>query len=76
MSMTSQQISKLSATGLQILPLGPEHRDYLKKHIQEIWNGRFVISRGIAYEPAMLPGFIAMIATLKNWQHLMFQFLI
>jgi GNAT superfamily N-acetyltransferase len=60
MGMTSQQVSKLSATGLQILPLGPEHRDYLKRRVQEIWNGRFVISRGIAYEPAMLPGFIAM----------------
>jgi GNAT superfamily N-acetyltransferase len=58
--MTAQHLTKPSGTLLQIVALGDEHRDYLKRRVQEIWNGRFVISRGIAYEPAMLPGFLAM----------------
>ncbi|HEY9786674.1 MAG TPA: GNAT family N-acetyltransferase [Candidatus Obscuribacterales bacterium] len=44
---------------LEIRPIGDEHRDWLKSKVQEIWNGRFVVSRGVAYEPANLPGFIA-----------------
>jgi len=50
------------AAAVQIVPIGDEHRDWLRKRVQEIWNGRFVVTRGVAYEPANLPGFVA----LKN----------
>jgi GNAT superfamily N-acetyltransferase len=45
---------------VQIVPVGDEHRDWLRKRVQEIWNGRFVVTRGVAYEPANLPGFVAL----------------
>lgn len=43
----------------EIKEIGEEHRDWLHSHVQKIWNGRFVVSRGVAYEPADLPGYIA-----------------
>ena len=43
----------------EIKPIGEEHRDWLRGKVQEIWNGRFVVSRGVQHEPANLPGFIA-----------------
>ena len=46
-------------TTIKIKPIGDEHRDWLKSKVQEIWDGRFVVTRGIAYEPADLPGFLA-----------------
>jgi GNAT superfamily N-acetyltransferase len=54
---------KQSLPGVSILPIEQEHRDYLKTQVQKIWNGRFVISRGVAHEPANLPGFIALRGT-------------
>lgn len=46
-------------TGLRIEPIADEHRDWLRSKVQEIWKGRYVVQRGVAYEPANLPGFIA-----------------
>ena len=45
---------------VQIVAITEEHRDWLRKRVQEIWNGRCVVQRGVAYEPADLPGFIAL----------------
>lgn len=45
--------------GLDIVPLGDEHRDWLKSKVQEIWKSRYVVTRGIAHQPADLPGFLA-----------------
>lgn len=58
MGKAESVISKSSGT-LEIQPISDEHRDWLRKRVQEIWNGRFVVSRGIAHEPANLPGFLA-----------------
>jgi GNAT superfamily N-acetyltransferase len=46
-------------TDLEIKPIGDEHREWLRSRVQEIWNGRFVVSCGVAYEPSNLPGFLA-----------------
>lgn len=56
---TQQKTQQNVRTDLEIKPIGDEHRDWLKSKVQEIWNGRFVVSRGVAYEPSNLPGFIA-----------------
>lgn len=48
-----------STSPLEIKPIGDEHRDWLRSRVQEIWNGRFVVSRGVQHEPANLPGFLA-----------------
>jgi GNAT superfamily N-acetyltransferase len=45
---------------IKIEPITDEHRQWLRKRIQEIWKGRFVVSRGISHEPVNLPGFIAL----------------
>ncbi len=44
---------------ITIKPITDDDREWLRSKVQEIWNGRFVVSRGVAYEPANLPGFIA-----------------
>jgi GNAT superfamily N-acetyltransferase len=49
-----------AAGAVHIVPIGEEHREWLRKRVQEIWNGRFVVSRGVAHEPANLPGFVAL----------------
>ncbi|HEY9712593.1 MAG TPA: GNAT family N-acetyltransferase [Chroococcales cyanobacterium] len=59
--MSSQLLPVTKAIpGVTIVPIGDEHRDYLKQRVQEIWNGRFVVTRGVQHEPANLPGFIAL----------------
>ncbi|MBZ0184769.1 MAG: GNAT family N-acetyltransferase [Candidatus Obscuribacterales bacterium] len=40
-------------------PIEESDRGWLQSRVQEIWNGRFVVSRGVAYEPANLTGFLA-----------------
>lgn len=52
--------SKNSTAKLDIVPIAEEHREWLRKRVQEIWNGRFVVSRGVRHEPTNLPGFIAL----------------
>ena len=44
---------------LVIRPIEDDHREWLRSRVQEIWDGRFVVSRGIRHEPADLPGFLA-----------------
>lgn len=59
--MTSQIIpAPKQLTGVEIVPIGDQHREYLRHQVQKLWNGRFVVTRGVAYEPANLPGFLAM----------------
>jgi len=45
--------------GIRVRPIEKADRPWLKSRVQEIWSGRFVVSRGVAYEPADLPGFLA-----------------
>lgn len=59
MHSVGQRTGTPGRTSLEIKPIAEEHRDWLKSRVQEIWNGRFVVTRGVAYEPAMLPGFLA-----------------
>lgn len=59
MHSVGQRPGSPTGVSLDITPIGEEHRDWLRSKVQEIWNGRFVVTRGIAYEPANLPGFIA-----------------
>jgi GNAT superfamily N-acetyltransferase len=48
-----------SAAATEIRPIADEHREWLQSKVREVWKGRYVVSRGVAYEPANLPGFIA-----------------
>ena|ERR1700679_8298 len=62
MSMISptKPVSKI-APGITIVPVNDEHRASLKdRRIEEVWNKRLVVTRGIAHEPANLPGFVAL----------------
>lgn len=43
----------------RIVAIADEHRPWLRSKVQEIWQGRYVYTRGIAHEPADLPGFLA-----------------
>lgn len=54
-----QPPSVASKIGLEIRAIQDEDRDWLRSKVQEIWNSRFVVSRGVAREPANLPGFLA-----------------
>lgn len=54
-----EAVQPQSKASVQIKPIADEHREWLRSKVQEIWNGRLVVSRGVAHEPAMLPGFIA-----------------
>lgn len=59
MQTTERAASSKSSSVLEIRAVGDEHRDWLNQKMKEIWSGRFVVTRGIAHEPATLPGFIA-----------------
>ncbi|MGH9548576.1 MAG: GNAT family N-acetyltransferase [Terriglobales bacterium] len=54
-----EAVKSQKENAVQIKPIGDEHRDWLRSNVQEIWNGRFVVTRGKEHEPANLPGFIA-----------------
>ncbi|MBX3074610.1 GNAT family N-acetyltransferase [Candidatus Obscuribacterales bacterium] len=57
--MQMQKQKPTVRTDIEIRPIEEQHREWLKSRVQEIWNGRFVVSRGISYEPWKLPGFLA-----------------
>jgi GNAT superfamily N-acetyltransferase len=59
MQTTERPASSKSSSPPAIKPIGDEHREWLNAKMKEIWSGRFVVTRGVAYEPATLPGFIA-----------------
>ena len=46
-------------TDLEIIPITEDHRSWLGSRVQGIWDGRFVVSRGVRHEPADLSGFLA-----------------
>ena len=59
MTITRDRKTK-KQTDIQIKSIADEHRGWLRSRVQEIWQGRYVYTRGIAHEPADLPGFLAM----------------
>ncbi len=60
MSTPTKPISK-AAPGISIAPVDDGYRALLKdKRIEEVWNKRLVVTRGMAREPANLPGFVAL----------------
>lgn len=44
---------------LVVSPLTPAHRQWLEEEAQRIFNGKVVVSRGVAHEVLTLPGFMA-----------------
>lgn len=56
---TTERTASKPSPALEIKPIGDEHREWLHSKLQEVWSGRFVVTRGVQYEPAELPGFIA-----------------
>ena len=59
MQTTERTASSNTPTALDIKAIGDEHREWLRSKLQDVWSGRFVVTRGVQYEPAKLPGFIA-----------------
>jgi GNAT superfamily N-acetyltransferase len=47
-------------TDITIQPLTADDKEWVSQFITEHWGADTVISRGIAYAPAMLPGFVAL----------------
>lgn len=56
---TMKLASPVSEADLVIKPVEEEHRKWLLGKVREIWKSRYVVTRGIAHEPHLLPGFLA-----------------
>jgi ribosomal protein S18 acetylase RimI-like enzyme len=44
---------------LNIRPLSPADRDWVRRHVAEHWGAEIVVAHGTRYHPAELPGFVA-----------------
>ncbi len=57
---TTERTASKPSPALEIKPIGRGvTENWLRSKLQEVWSGRFVVTRGVQYEPANLPGFIA-----------------
>jgi GNAT superfamily N-acetyltransferase len=44
---------------LNVRPLSPADRDWVRRHVAEHWGAEIVVAHGTIYRPAELPGFVA-----------------
>ena len=44
---------------IEVRPLREEDRGWVRSTIRERWGSEIVVAHGVAYEPTLLPGFVA-----------------
>ena len=44
---------------IAVRPLREDERGWVRSTIRERWGSEIVVARGVLYEPALLPGFVA-----------------
>ncbi len=44
---------------MEILELGPSHREAVDAYVRHLWSGPMLVSLGSAYDSHLLPGFVA-----------------